>query len=41
MAWGLWRQDEHGSELLVRVFDDRVSAENARDEFIERAHHQH
>jgi hypothetical protein len=41
MRWELWRQDEHGSEFLVRAFDDRLSAERARDEFVARGHHQH
>ena len=41
MRWQLWRQDEHGNAFLIREFDDRASAERARDEFISRGHHQH
>ena len=41
MQWELWRQDDHGNEFLVRAFDDRASAEAARDEYRARGHHQH
>ena len=41
MSWELWRQDEHGNEFLVQEFDDRGSADDARDAFIARGHHQH
>jgi hypothetical protein len=41
MPWELWRQDDHGNEFLIQRFDDRASAEAARDEFIARGHHQH
>lgn len=41
MRWRLWRQDDHGNEVLVRDFDDRAAAERARDEFVARGHHQH
>jgi hypothetical protein len=40
MLWELWRQDEHGNEFLVQVFEDRGSAERARDAFGARGHHQ-
>ena len=41
MAWELWRQDEHGNEMLIRVFDDPADAEHARDQLAARGHHQH
>ena len=41
MLWQLRRQDDHGNEVLVRSYDDRASAEAARDEFTARGHHQH
>lgn len=41
MRWQLWRQDDHGNEVLISEFDDRAAAERARDEFIARGHHQH
>jgi ribosomal protein S18 acetylase RimI-like enzyme len=41
MPWELWRQDDHGNEFLVREFVDRGAAEEARDSFAARGHHQH
>ena len=40
-AWQLWRQDDHGTEFLVREFAERAEAERVRDEFVARKHHQH
>lgn len=41
MHWELWRQDDHGNEFLMRAFDDRATAEAARDKYAGRGHHQH
>jgi hypothetical protein len=41
MAWELWRQDDHGNEYLIKTFAAREVAEEARDTFITRGHHQH
>ena len=41
MPWELWRQDEHGNEFLIRAFDDPISAEKARADFVASGHHQH
>jgi len=41
MTWELWRQDDRGNEFLMRAFEDREAAEEARDAFAARGHHQH
>jgi hypothetical protein len=41
VRWELWRQDDHGNEVLIRTFDDRAAADRACDEFTARGHHQH
>ena len=41
VAWRLWRQDDHGNEVVVADFAMRAEAEAAREEYEARGHHQH
>ncbi len=40
-SWRLWRQDDHGNEVVVADFETRAEAEAAREEYEEKGHHQH
>jgi len=41
VAWRLWRQDDHGNEVVVADFATRAEAEAACAEYEARGHHQH